>query len=156
MESLASSTHRLDAEVAMKRYLIFGAIGPLVGGFLMLVATTVASGYWTDTSWSEIGKFLGAFVKTLQYSYLFGLVPALMVGAIDDILYHVRRISFVARLLFVAIIGFAASSLLYGSRGPDTGVVQFLLYGLVGMVPAVLSSWLAHKYADAPQPVHST
>jgi uncharacterized membrane protein YeaQ/YmgE (transglycosylase-associated protein family) len=140
----------------MKRYLIFGAIGPLVGGFLMLVATTVASGYWTDTSWSEIGKFLGAFVKTLQYSYLFGLVPALMVGAIDDILYHVRRISFVARLLFVAIIGFAASSLLYGSRGPDTGVVQFLLYGLVGMVPAVLSSWLAHKYADAPQPVHST
>ncbi|QHO71691.1 hypothetical protein ACH79_02675 [Bradyrhizobium sp. CCBAU 051011] len=140
----------------MKRYLIFGAIGPLVGGFLMLVATTVASGYWTDTSWSELGKFLGAFVKTLQYSYLFGLVPALMVGAIDDILYHVRRISFVARLLFVAIIGFAASSLLYGSRGPDTGVVQFLLYGLVGMVPAVLSSWLAHKYADAPQPVHST
>jgi Family of unknown function (DUF5413) len=140
----------------MKRYLIFGAIGPLVGGFLMLFATTVASGYWTDTSWSEIGKFLGAFVKTLQYSYLFGLVPALMVGAIDDILYHIRRISFVARILFVAIIGFGASSLLYGSRGPDTGVVQFLLYGLVGMVPVVLSSWLAHKYADAPQPVHST
>ncbi|WP_065753349.1 DUF5413 family protein [Bradyrhizobium paxllaeri] len=140
----------------MKRYLIFGAIGPLVGGFLMLVATTVASGYWTDTSWSEIAKFLGAFVKTLQYSYLFGLVPALMVGAIDDILYHVRRISPVVRLLFVAAIGFAASSLLYGSRGPDTGVMQFLLYGLVGMVPAALSSWLAHKYADAPQPVHST
>jgi Family of unknown function (DUF5413) len=140
----------------MKRYLIFGAVGPLVGGFLMLFATTVASGYWTDTNWSEIGKFLGAFVKTLQYSYLFGLVPALMVGAIDDILYHVRRISPVVRLLFIAVIGFAASSLLYGSRGPDTGVVQFLLYGLVGMVPAALSSWLAHKYADAPQPVHST
>jgi len=140
----------------MKRYLIFGAIGPLVGGFLMLFATTVASGYWTDTNWSEIAKFLGAFVKTLQYSYLFGLVPALMVGAIDDILYHVKRISPVVRLLFVAVIGFAASSLLYGSRGPDTGVVQFLLYGLVGMVPAALSSWLAHKYADAPQPVHST
>ena len=140
----------------MKRYLIFGVIGPFVGGFLMLFATTVASGYWSDTSWSEITKFLGAFVKTLQYSYLFGLVPALMVGAIDDILYHVKRISPVVRLLFVAVIGFAASSLLYGSRGPDTGVVQFLLYGLVGMVPAALSSWLAHKYADAPQPVHST
>ena len=58
----------------MKRYLIFGAIGPLVGGFLMLFATTVDSGYWTETSWSEIGKFLGAFVRTLQYSYLFGIV----------------------------------------------------------------------------------
>jgi hypothetical protein len=46
--------------------------------------------------------------------------------------------------------------LLYGSRGPDTGTTQFLLYGLVGMAPALLSSWLAHRYADAPQPAHST
>jgi uncharacterized protein DUF5413 len=140
----------------MKRYLIFGAIGPFVGGFLMLLATTVASGYWTDTNWSEIGKFLGAFAKTLQYSYLFGIVPALMIGAIDDILCHVKRISPVVRVLIVAAIGFAASELLYGSRGPDTGVLQFLLYGIVGMVPAGLSSWLAHKYVDTPQPVHST
>ena len=45
----------------MKRYLIFGVICPFFGGLLMLFATTVASGYWTDTNWSEIGKFLGAF-----------------------------------------------------------------------------------------------
>jgi hypothetical protein len=140
----------------MKRYLIFGAIGPLVGGFLMLFATTVASGYWQDTNSPEIGKFLGAFFKTLQYSYLFGIIPALMVGAIDDILYHVKRIPPVPRMLIVAAIGFAASSLLYGSRGPDTGTMQFLLYGLVGMAPALLSSFLAHRYADAPQAVHST
>ena len=80
----------------------------------------------------------------------------LMLGAIDDILYHVRRIAPAVRMLIVAAIGFAVSSLLYGSRGPDTGVVQFLLYGLVGMVPAMLSSWLAHRYADAPQAAHST
>ena len=100
----------------MKRYLIFGAIGPLVGGFLMLFATTVDSGYWNDTNWSEIGKFLGAFVKTLQYSYLFGIVPMLMLGAIDDILYHVKRISPVVRMLMLGAIGFATASLLYGSR----------------------------------------
>jgi hypothetical protein len=140
----------------MKRYLIFGAIGPFVGGFLMLFATTVASGYWNDTNWSEIGKFLGAFFRTLQYSYLFGIVPALMVGAIDDIFYHVKRITPVLRTLIISAVGFAAASLLYGSRGPDTGVLQFVLYGLVGMVPAALSSWLAHKYADAPRAVHST
>ena len=140
----------------MKRYLIFGAIGPFVGGFLMLFATTVTSGYWSDTNWSEIGKFLGAFFRTLQYSYLFAIVPMLMLGAIDDILYHVKRIAPAVRMLIVAAIGFAVSSLLYGSRGPDTGMVQFLLYGLVGMAPAMLSSWLAHKYADAPQAVHST
>lgn len=140
----------------MKRYLIFGAIGPFVAGFLMLLATTVASGYWTETNWTEISKFLGAFFKTLQYSYLFGIVPALMVGAIDDILCHVRRINPVVRTVIIAAIGFAASSLLYGSRGPDTGAMQFVLYGLVGMVPATMSSWLAHKYADEPQAVHST
>ena len=140
----------------MKRYLIFAAICPFVGGLLMLFATTVASGYWTDTNWSEIGKFLGAFIKTLQYSYLFGIVPALMIGAIDDILSHVRRIRPLLRMLIVGAIGFAASELLYGSRGPDTGALQFLLYGIVGMVPVMLSSWLAHAYADTPQPVHST
>ena len=79
-----------------------------------------------------------------------------MVGALDDILCHVRRIPPVVRVLIVAAIGFAASSLLYGSRGPDTGTTQFLLYGAVGMVPAMLSSWLAHRYADEPQAVHST
>jgi hypothetical protein len=140
----------------MKRYLIFGAIGPPIAGFLMLFATTVASGYWQDTNWAEIGKFLGAFARTLQYSYLFGIIPALMVAAIDDILYHIRRIPPVLRMLIVAVIGFAASSLLYGSRGPDTGTTQFVLYGIVGLAPAMISSWLAHKYADAPQAAHST
>jgi hypothetical protein len=140
----------------MKRYLIFGAISPPVGGFLMLLATTVASGYWIDTSWSEIGKFLGGFVKTLQYSYLFGIVPALMIGAIDDILYHVKRISFLARILILGAIGFVTASLLYGSRGPDTGALQFVLYGFVGLVPAMLSCWLTHRYGDTPQAAHST
>jgi len=53
-----------------KRYLIFGAIGRSSAGF-DAVRDHVASGYWNETSWSEIGKFLGAFFKTLQYSYLF-------------------------------------------------------------------------------------
>ena len=140
----------------MKRYLIFGTIGPPIGGLLMLFATSMASGYWTETSWSEISKFLGAFVTTLPYSYLFGIVPMLMVGAIDDILYHVKRVAPGVRMLIVGAIGFAASSLLYGSRGPDTGVMQFVLYGIVALVPAMLSSWLTHRYADTPQAVHST
>ena len=140
----------------MKRYLIFGAIGPFVGGLLLLFATTVASGYWAQTNLSEVSKFFVTFVKSLQYSYLFGIVPALMIGAIDDILYHVRRISPTLRICIMGAIGFAVSELMYGSRGPDTGAIQFLLYGLVGCVPALLSSWLAHKYADEQAPVPST
>jgi uncharacterized membrane protein YeaQ/YmgE (transglycosylase-associated protein family) len=139
----------------MKRYLIFAVVAPFVGGLLMLFATTMASGYWTETNLREIGKFFGAFVKTLQYSYLFGIVPALMVGAIDDILFHVRRIRPVLRMLIVGAIGFTAS-FFYGSRGPDTGVLLLLLNGLVGMVPAMLASWLSHRYSDTPEPVPST
>ena len=60
------------------------------------------------------------------------------------------------RMLIVGAIGFAAAELVYGSRGPDSGVVQFFLYGIVGFVPATLSSWLAHKYAEEPQAVTTT
>ena len=140
----------------MKRYLIFGAIGPFIGGFLLLFATTVASGYWAESSWSEVGKFLVTFVKTLQYSYLFGVVFALMIGAIDDILFHVPRIPVWLRICLMGVVGFTVAELMYGSRGPDTGMIQFLLYGLVGLVPSTLSSWLAHKYVDEHAPVHST
>jgi Family of unknown function (DUF5413) len=141
----------------MKRYLIFAAIGPFVGGLLMPFATTVASGYWADTNLKEVGKFFSTFFWTVQFSYLIGVVPALMIGAIDDILFHFPRIRPVPRMLLMGVIGFVAAELTYGSRGPDTGALQFVLYGLVGMVPAMLSSWLAHKYADAPAaPVPST
>lgn len=140
----------------MKRYLIFGAIGPFVGGLLLLLATTVSSGYWAQTNWAEVGKFLSAFVKTLPYNYLFGIVPALMVGAVDDILFHVPRIKPALRAVIMAGIGFAFAQVLYGARGPDSGAVQFVLYGIVGLVPAAISSLLAHRYADEPQPVRST
>ena len=33
-----------------------------------------------------------------------------------------------------------ATAFLYGNRGADAGVMQFVLYGLVGLVPATLSS----------------
>jgi uncharacterized membrane protein YeaQ/YmgE (transglycosylase-associated protein family) len=106
----------------MKRYLIFAALGPFLGGFLLLFATTYTSGYWTQTN-----------------------------AAVDDILFHVKRINWVLRMLIVGAVGFIAAELLYGSRGQDSGVIQFLLYGLVGFVPATISSWLSHKYAE-PQP----
>ena len=134
----------------MKRYFIFAAIGPFLGGFLLLFATTYMSGYWTHTDLSEVKKLFVVFAKTLQYSYLFGILPALMIGAVDDILFHVKRISPVVRMLIVGAIAFTAAELLYGSRGPDSGVIQFVLYGLVGLVPGTVSSWLSHRAIDAP------
>jgi hypothetical protein len=132
----------------MKRYLIFAALGPLLGGFLLLFATTYMSGYWTHTDAAEVRKLLVVFAKTLQYSYLFGILPALMMGAVDDILFHVKPIRPVVRMLLVGVLSFIAAEFLYGSRGPDSGVLQFILYGLVGFVPGSVSSWLAHEAID--------
>ena len=137
----------------MKRYLIFAAIGPFVGGFILFFTTTYQSGYWTQTNFGEVVKLFTVFGRNLHYGYLFGIVPALMIGSIDDILAHVRRINWVVRMLIIVVLSFVATELLYGSRGADSGAVQFILYGLVGLVPGMLSSWLAHKYEAAPQPV---
>jgi hypothetical protein len=82
----------------MKRYLIFVAVGPALGGFVLLLATTYQSGYWTETNAGEIAKLFKVFVVSLQFSYLFGFLPALMICAIDDILFHVSRIGPVPRL----------------------------------------------------------
>jgi uncharacterized protein DUF5413 len=133
----------------MKRYLIFAVLAPLLGGFWLLLTTTVMSGYWSHPpSFSEAEKLLAVFAITLQYSYLFGLLPALMIGAMDDILFHVKRIGPAVRMLTVGAIAFAATEFLYGSRGADTGALQFWLYGLVGFIPGAASSWLAHEMID--------
>jgi hypothetical protein len=134
----------------MKRYLIFGALGPSIGGFLLLFVTTYMSGYWTETNYAEVKKLFVVFAKTLQYSYLFGILPSLMLGAVDDILVHLKRIGPVVRMLIVGAIAFTAAELFYGSRGPESGVTQFVLYGLVGFIPGTIASWLAHKTVDKP------
>lgn len=136
----------------MKRYLVFALVGPFVGGFLLLLTTTYQSGYWTQTNWGEVGKLFVVFFKTLQYSYLFGFLPSLMIGAVDDILVHIRRIGPVLRMLLVGLFAFGLTALTYSSRGADSGAVQLILYGLVGFVPSVISSWLVHKYVQEPQP----
>jgi hypothetical protein len=134
----------------MKRYLVFAALGPLLGGFWVLLTTTIMSGYWTHTNLAEVEKLFAVFAKTLQYSYLFGILPALMMGAVDDILFHVKRIGPVARMLCVGALAFVGAELLYGSRGPDSGVTQFILYGLAGFIPATVSSWLVHTTVEKP------
>jgi uncharacterized membrane protein YeaQ/YmgE (transglycosylase-associated protein family) len=56
----------------------------------------------------------------------------------------------VIRMLIVGAIAFVAAEFIYGSRGSDSGAIQFILYGLVGFVPGALASWLAHEAIDEP------
>jgi Family of unknown function (DUF5413) len=134
----------------MKRYLIFAALVPLIGGFCLLLVSTLMSRYWSPPSFAEVTKLLAVFVRTLQYSYLFGILPALTLAAVDDVVFHVKRIRPVLRMLLVGAVAFIAAVFLYGSRGPDSGAIQLILYGLVGFIPAAISSWLAHEAIDQP------
>ena len=104
----------------MKRYLIFAAVGPFLGGFLLLFATTYASGYWAQTNAAEVTKLFVVFGKTLQFAYLFGVVPALMMAAVDDILFHIRRIGWVVRMLIVGVIGLCHGGI--DLRRPENGL----------------------------------
>jgi len=129
----------------MRRYVIFAALGPFVGGFLLLLVTTILSGYWAQTNLSEVAKLLLLFVKSLQFSYLFGILPAMIFAAVDDIVWHVKWISAAMRMLLVGALAFFGAAIMYGGRGADSGVTQFILYGLVGLVPAMLCSWLSRS-----------
>jgi uncharacterized membrane protein YeaQ/YmgE (transglycosylase-associated protein family) len=137
----------------MKRYLIFAVVGPFLGGFWLLLTSTLTSGYWNQPiTAAQIGKLLAVFATTLQYSYLFGFLPALMIGAVDDILFHVKRIGPLLRMLLVGVVAFMAAELMYGSRGPDSGVFQFIMYGLVGFIPGIVASWLVHLFVEETPP----
>ncbi len=126
----------------MKRYVIFAAIGPLVAGFLLLVLGAPA-GYWDKPD--VVRKLFTIVLSQVPYNYLFGIIPALMIGAVDDIFFHVRQMSPVVRMLLTGLVAFAATAILYGTLGTETGLKHFALYGLVGFFPATVSSWLAHK-----------
>ncbi len=127
----------------MKRYVIFAAIGPLIAGFLLLVLGAPA-GYWDQPDVAK--KLFSVAAKTVPYNYLFGIIPALMMGAVDDILLHVRKIAPALRMVLTGLVAFAATAVLYGTLGTETGLKHYVLYGLVGFIPATISSWLAHKF----------
>jgi hypothetical protein len=138
----------------MKRYLIFAAVGPPLGGFWLLLTNTLVSGYWSHPpTAAEIGKVLTFYFRALPYTYLFGLLPALMIAAVDEILYHIRRIGSLVRILMVGLVAFIATELLYGSRGQDNGAFQFIMFGLVGFIPGTVSAWLVHCFVEEPAPV---
>src|SRR3954469_2571332 len=119
----------------MMRYVIFALLGPFVGGFLVLLVTTALSGYWAPTDTSEVAKLFVVFVKSLQFSYLFGILPVLIFAAVDDIVSHIRFIGETVRMLIVGVLAFFAAGALYGGKGADSGFAQFVMYGMVGLIP---------------------
>lgn len=127
----------------MKRYVMFGVLGPLLSGIVLIVVSSLTSGYWHKPEASLL-KFIVVLGETLPISYLFGLPSALLFAAVDDIIWHMKWVGPVARMVVVGGFAFVVAIALSGSTG---GSVE-LEYGLAGLVPAMLLSWWAHKTLD--------
>ena len=120
----------------------------ILGGLLLLIAETITSGYWYRAPPPDISQFMLIFLATLPYNYLFGILPFLMLAAADDVFSRMRAINPGGRMIVVSSGAFVVTRMLYGDQGSETGALDFLLYGLVGLVPAMLCSWLLNEASN--------
>ncbi|MGB7257356.1 MAG: DUF5413 family protein [Pseudolabrys sp.] len=123
----------------MKRYLIFGLLGPPLG---------FVTGFWIILQ--GINWWLGSEstfdyhqVVLLPLAYMFGIIPALIAAVFDHLL---ARFAVRGRILWTTLfsyfLGFLPiiNPLVLGFvRGPD----PLLLIGLTGAVPGAICSWLS-------------
>jgi hypothetical protein len=123
----------------MKRYVMFAVLGPLLSGIVLMIVSSISSGYWYKPD-SSMLKFLAVLGSALPISYMFGLPSAVLFAAVDDIICHIRSIGPLLRMILVGIFAFVVATVLSGSTG---GTIQ-IEYGLAGLVPAMLLSWWAH------------
>lgn len=123
----------------MKRYVMFAVLGPLLSGIVLMIVSSISSGYWYKPD-SSLLKFLSVLVSALPISYMFGLPSAVLFAAVDDIICHIRSIGPLLRMIMVGVFAFVVAIVLSGSTG---GNIQ-IEYGLAGLVPAMLLSWWAH------------
>ncbi|WP_315831023.1 DUF5413 family protein [Bradyrhizobium prioriisuperbiae] len=131
----------------MKRYVMFAVLGPLLSGIVLMVVSSVSSGYWYKPD-SSLLKFLSVLGSALPISYMFGLPSAVLFAAVDDIICHIRSIGPVVRMVLVGAFAFVVAIVLSGTTG---GKIE-IEYGLAGLVPAMLLSWWAHRVSPITPP----
>jgi hypothetical protein len=124
----------------LKRFLIFALLGAplgLVTGLWGILP--VLNGSLVDPPVVDYHQ-----IVLLPIAYMIGILPALLVGVLDNALAR-RGVS--RRVLWCALFGFCASFLPLSSafamgflHGPFV-----LIFGLVGAVPGGVCSWLAGR-----------
>ena len=138
-------------KVTMKRILVFALLGPPLGFVTGLSGSSFQILNWAlgDPSTFDLHQ-----VVLLPLAYVIGLLPALGVGFFDALL---ARRGFRWRPLWCGLCGFAMSFLplvpafaLGFLHGP-----YVLLFGLIGVPPGAICSWLAGRNADRPTPAGS-
>jgi hypothetical protein len=113
----------------MKRFAIFVCLGPAIGLLALALPLVLAGKSLPDASIITGG---------LMMAYTVGLMPAAVAGVGDMLL--ANWLTPLYRALAAGIVGAVATSLfltaVFGSIG---------FYGLFGLVPAAVCSWLSEK-----------
>jgi hypothetical protein len=123
----------------MKRLLVFAFLGPLIGGFVAVVAVVpvilVLQGYKYKLGADEVLSGLVIYPAAM----IFGIVPALLAAGADWLLSR-----FPHHWIYVGFIGMAVGfpamkdNLVLAATYPWWPVIG----GLIGGIPAVVCSWL--------------
>jgi hypothetical protein len=122
----------------VRRWAIFGRIGPFVG-FLVIVG--LAGGFKSHA--------IEAFLIVLPFAMAAGLVPAIVTATFDR-LFEKWGVQQLDRLFRIALVGYGAAYLLMlENLFETTSLISFeFRWGLIGAVPAVICSWLNKPYSS--------
>jgi hypothetical protein len=115
----------------MKRFVVFMLVGPAVGFSIFLLRQVL------------IGRFVGWEAAALQLpiSYLFGLLPSLVMWFADWLLF--ARLRHVPRIAVLAAVGYGASIAMLLIWSPaQLHLPQVLSFGIGGAVQAAVCAWL--------------
>jgi hypothetical protein len=125
----------------VRRWAIFGLIGPFVG-FLVFIG--IAGGFRSHA--------IEAFLIVLPFAMVAGFVPA-MVTATFDRVFEKWGVHPLDRFIRMAVVGYGCAYLLMLENLFETmPLISFdYRWGLIGAIPAVLCSWLNEPSARSPQ-----
>jgi hypothetical protein len=125
----------------VRRWAIFGLIGPFVG-FLVFIG--LGGGFQSHA--------VESFLIVLPFAMVAGFVPA-MVTATFDRLFERLGVQQLDRLFRIALVGYGAAYLLMLENLFETTPLVTFQYrwGLIGVVPAVVCSWLNRPSMNSSQ-----
>jgi len=119
-----------------RRLAIFGIVGPPLG-----LATGLGMLWLISRSQTVTGS---GFLALLVPTYFLGLVPALATALVDSAL---AARGTPRRIVWTALAGAACGFFPVAAAIGYSGLIRplFLVWGLVGAVPAAICSWLAGR-----------
>lgn len=130
----------------MKRFLIYGLLGPALGCVTAFGVMLPLLGLFLSDPAPKVSSTLILIVLMLPFAYLHGIVPAMLSAAVDGLL-ESRRMALAWRVPAMALCGFAfafiplLSSIAEGQL-PGQGR---LIFGFVGAVPAAICCFLSRN-----------